>query len=111
MDISSFSITEAAGGVSVALVTIAFGIQKLLASWRVSSTETSIITLMHTELERMSAQNSLLSKELNTLQIEIVNLNKQLRELSSENQRLHNEVASLTREVGSLQTMLQKGRE
>ena len=65
---------------------------------------------MHSELERMSAQNANLSMELGRLQIEVIALNTQLRALTAENQRLHSEVGSLTTEVSRLQHTLQQGR-
>lgn len=90
----------------VAIVGAVVGIQKILKGWKETATESSIISLMHEELERMANHNKVLSQELASLQIEIVNLNKELRNLSDENQKLHKEVASLTAEVSRLQTIL-----
>ncbi len=75
------------------------GIQKLLKDWKSTGAETSIISLMHTELERMSEQNGLLATELNRLQQEMILLNSQLAQLCLENQQLQTEVVALTEEV------------
>ena len=99
-------ILEASGAIAVSLVAIAFGIQKLLKGWKETSAESNVLTLMHSELERMSTQNSTLSKELNKLQLELVALNKELYNLSIENQRLHSEVSRLTTEINRLKPML-----
>jgi chromosome segregation ATPase len=90
------------------LVVIIIGIQNIYNKWKSSSAEGSLITLMHEELERLSAQNTKLSQELNKLQLEIISLNSELRKLSSENQNLHLEVTSLTMEISTLQRMLEK---
>lgn len=91
---------------AVALVGAVLGIQKLSKGWKESSAESSVITLMHTELERMSKHNQQLTTELNKLQLEVVTLNQELRKLTIENQQLHAEVAALTGEVTRLQIML-----
>jgi len=102
-----FSTTiQGLGVLGVALIGAVMGVQKLLKGWKESSAESSVITIMHTELERMSSQNTLLAGELNKLQLEIVRLNAELRKLSIENQQLHAEIARLTAEVTRLQTML-----
>ena len=101
---NAMSIAEISGVVAVALVSIAFGLQKILKSWKESSTESSILSIMHQEFERMSAHNTTLVTELNRLQIELVTLNKELYNLSVENQRLHVEVATLTHEINVLKT-------
>ena len=102
------SIPEIAATAVLALIALAFGIQKLIKQWHTVSAENSILGLMHTELERLSKQNGLLTTELSKLQLEILALNKELRTLSSENQRLHTEVATLTGEVTRLQSILNK---
>lgn len=101
----------ALGPLAVAIVAVIFGIQKLFKGWKESQTESSVMTIMHTELERMARQNATLSTELNKLQIEIVTLNQELRKLTVENQQLHSEVAALTAEVTRLQISLSTGRE
>jgi predicted nuclease with TOPRIM domain len=97
------------GIVGLAIIAVFVGAQKLLKDWRSTNAETSIITLMHTELERMSEQNTALSTELGRLHGEIIALNTQLQNLTVENQRLQAEVVALTREVTRLQSVLHKG--
>ena len=90
----------------LALIALVLGIQKLLKNWKATEVESSIITLMHTELERMSGQNIKLATELNKLQLELISLNKELNNLTIDNQRLHVEVVALTKEVSRLQSSL-----
>jgi predicted nuclease with TOPRIM domain len=104
----SLGATELVTAIAVGFIGLIIGVQKLLKGWKETATESNIISIMHTELERMSIQNTKLAEELNKLQIEIIQLNKELRNLSFENQRLHAEVSSLTAEVGRLQQVLSK---
>lgn len=103
-------IAKYAGGTAVSILALAYGLQKLINGFKTGTAESSILTLMHSELERMSAQNANLSMELGRLQVEVIALNTQLRALTAENQRLHSEVGSLTTEVSRLQHTLQQGR-
>lgn len=75
------------------------GLKKLLKDWRSNDAETSIITLMHAELERVSEQNTALSTELGRLHHEVINLTQELQKLTVENQRLQLEVCALTEEI------------
>lgn len=100
------NIAQTVTAIVLGIVTLIFTLQKLLKGWKETSAETSVISLMHEELERMSVQNKALSDELVNLQTEIVNLGKQLRQLSEENQRLHHEINILTNEVTRLQNLL-----
>ena len=100
------TIAEYAAMIAFGIVGLVLGLQKVIKGWKESSAETSVITLMHEELERMSKQNKILTEELNKLQIEIMNLNTQLRTLTDENQKLHREVTTLTAEVSRLKTLL-----
>lgn len=109
--VNSTSIAQLAAGLVVGLLAVAMGLQKIFKGWRETSAESSVISLMHEELERMSKHNSTLTRELNKLQLEIVNLNKELHKLTLENQRLHTEVVALTGEVARLQTILQTGAQ
>jgi predicted nuclease with TOPRIM domain len=102
------SAVQVAGTVAVAIIAVFIGTQKLLKDWRTTSAETSIITLMHTELERLSDQNTQLSTELGRLHGEVINLNRELQKLTVENQRLQLEVVALTKEVSRLQSVLHK---
>jgi len=104
------SITQIVIAGSAAVLAALFGLQKLATNWKSSSTESSIMTIMHTELERMATHNATLATELNKLQIEIVTLNQELRKLTVENQQLHSEVAALTAEVTRLQIIVSQDR-
>lgn len=106
MQLLDLNISETITAVAVGVIGLILGLQRILKGWKETSTESNIITLMHSELERMSKQNTTLATELNKLQIEIINLNGELRKLSYENQKLHEEVTSLTAEVGRLQSVL-----
>ena len=99
-------IAEYAAMIAFGIFGLVLGLQKLLKGWKEGNAETSVITLMHEELERMSKQNKILTEELSKLQIEIINLNKELRTLTDENQKLHREVTTLTSEVSRLKTLL-----
>lgn len=96
------------GIVAIAVITVFVGIQKLLKDWRTTSAETSIITLMHAELERMSEQNTKLSLELGRLHSEVIALNNELQKLTFENQRLQTEVVALTNEISELKALTRK---
>ncbi len=106
---SSEEIIQVLTVVSLAIIAVFVGLKKLVKDWQSTDAETSIIKLMHTELERLSKQNTELSVELGRLHTEVIALNKQLQQLTVENQLLQNEVISLTREVSRLQTVLHKG--
>lgn len=83
----------------LAVIGIAIGIQLLIKNWKSNNTESALLSMMHDELERMSAQNSLLSQEVGKLQLELVKLSSQLTELNAENQKLQMQVASLNKEI------------
>lgn len=102
------TLAQYAGGLVGSLFAFIFLLQKFLSGWKSDKAEGSVITLMHTELERMSEQNARLSEELGKLQQELIDLNKELRYLHTENQRLHAEVSTLTEEVSRLQGMLRR---
>lgn len=87
------------GTIALAVILAFVGYKKITKEWRSDSAESSIITVMHTELERMSSQNTALSLEIGRLHQQIIALNKQLQELTFENQRLQAEVVALTNEV------------
>lgn len=97
--------------VSLAVIAVFVGVKKLLKDWRSIDAETSIITLMHIELERMSEQNTALSTELGRLHTEVINLSQELQKLTLENQRLQTEVCALTQEISTFKRMstTQKG--
>lgn len=104
------NIVEVLGMSALAIIAVFIGSQKLLKEWKSTNAETNIITLMHTELERMSSQNASLSIELGRLHSEVINLNKQLQNLSVENQRLQVEVCALTTEVSKFKELSRTGK-
>ena len=93
------NITEWFSTVVLALAGLAVGLQLLVKHFKSNNTESALLTMMHTELERMSSQNSVLSQEVGKLQIEIVKLSTQLTELTLENQKLQAEINNLNREI------------
>lgn len=102
---------QGASLVAIAVIAVLVGAQKILKNWRSTEAETSIISLMHAELERMSEQNTKLSLELGRLHSEIIALNGELQKLTVENQNLRTEVCALTQEVSNFkQSAAQKGR-
>jgi peptidoglycan hydrolase CwlO-like protein len=109
LEINPDSVIQVLGMVALAVIVVFVGVQKLLKDWKSTNAETSIITLMHTELDRMSEQNTQLSVELGRLNAQVITLNQQLQKLTIENQRLQSEVVALTREVARLQSVLHKG--
>lgn len=94
--------------VALAVMAVFIGVQKILKNWRTTEAETSVITLMHAELERMSEQNTKLSIELGRLHTEVIALNTELQKLTVENQRLQTEVIALTNEISQLKLLTRK---
>lgn len=103
---------QATSLVAIAVMAVFIGAQKILKNWRSTEAETSIITLMHSELERMSEQNTKLSLELGRLHTEVIALNTELQKLTVENQNLRTEVCALTQEVAYFKqvSIVQKGK-
>lgn len=104
------SLAQILAGVAASFLVVILAGQKVLKGWQANSTESSVMGILHTELERMSEQNTKLATELGKLQIEVVTLNQELRKLTVENQQLHAEVTVLTQEVTRLQTILSQNR-
>lgn len=110
VEIGSDNIIQALSLFAIAIISIVIATQKLLKDWRSNSAETSVISLMHTELERLNKQNTTLSVELGRLHDEVINLNHQLQQLTAENQSLQLEVIALTKELARFKSMLNKGK-
>lgn len=89
----------------MAIIALSVGVQKLLKDWRSTDAETSVIKMMHEELERMGQHNSKLTEELTKLQLDIVELNSQLTKLNIENNKLQEEIAALTTELNSFKKL------
>lgn len=104
---SSYNISQILGYVVGTLGVLAVGVQTIMKNWKSSATESSLLTLMHTELERMSGQNSTLSGEIGKLQVELIKLSNQLTRLTVENQNLQLEVSSLNGEISRLHRIMQ----
>ena len=90
---------------AIGLLGFSIGIQKILKEWKSNQAENSIISLMHTELERMSLQNTKLTEELNKLQDQIIQLHSELSKLTIENNKLQEEVAALTLEINGFKNL------
>ena len=105
IEIENHSLIQTVSMVALAIIALSVGIQKLLKDWKSTGAETNIIGLMHTELERLSGQNAVLSTELNRLQQEMIKLNTQLAQLCLDNQALQAEVVTLTDEITKLRTI------
>lgn len=109
LPIETSTISQNIGTIAAGLFAGVFLLQKLLVGIKSDKAESSVIGLMHSELERMSEQNTALSVELGKLQQDLIELNQELRKLSTENQRLHSEVVALTAEVIRLRATLKEG--
>jgi len=103
-------IAQIAIGIVVGLAGVSLGLKKLLKGWKETSAESSLISIMHVEIERMAAQNSLLASELNKLQLEIITLTRELHNLTVENQKLNTEISQLREQIVTLKTLLPESR-
>lgn len=98
------SVPEAISAYVLALLGGAFGLQQYLKNWKSVKAESSIITLMHIEIERYSKQNKNLHDEVEKLQIQVRDLHSALNTLRLENENLRNDILKLTNllhQVGS----------
>ena len=105
------SITKLSAAAVVGIVSVALGFQQIVKKWGSTAAETSVLTLLHTELERLSVQNSLLAGYVNTLQLDANKLTMELGKLQLENQYLHSEITTLTSEIVKLRTSLTQSTE
>jgi chromosome segregation ATPase len=105
LEIENHGLIQTLSMVALAIIALSVGVQKLLKDWKSTGVETNIISLMHSELERLSIQNTVLSTELNRLQQEMIKLNAQLAQLCIDNQALQSEVVALTDEINKLRTL------
>lgn len=101
MEATSTAAFDAILVIGLAVIALAFGIQKLLKDWRTGNTESDVMRLMHQELQRTSSQNKVLSEELGKLQQQILQLNTELSRLCVENDKLQQEVIALTSELNA----------
>ncbi len=110
-NIDTDSITKLVLGGIAGIGGLSLGVQQLVKRWKSTGAETSVLTMLHTELERMSTQNGILSGYVNSLQLEANRISLELGKLQLENQKLHVEIVSLTNEVIRLRTALHQGEE
>jgi predicted nuclease with TOPRIM domain len=103
--IENHGLVQTLSVVAMAIIALGVGIQKLVKEWRTTDAETTVIEMMHKELERMGTHNAKLTEELTKLQLEIVELNNQLTKLSIENNKLQEEVGALTLELNSFKKL------
>lgn len=95
-----------AGGGIAGIITMCLAFQQVLKRWKGNDAEISVMELLHSELERMGAQNKILSEYVNKLQLEVNKNNIQLAELQIENKKLNAEVTCLTLEIVKLRSAL-----
>jgi len=93
------TISEWLTAAFLGLTSLVIGFQLLLKNFASNRTESALLKMMHDELERMSSQNSTLSKEIGKLQLELIKLSTQLTTLTIENQKLQSEVSNLNKEI------------
>ena len=109
MEVDKEGFLQTISLLSLAVIGLLVGIQKLVRDWKTTNAETNIISVMHTEIERMSLQNTTLSTELGKLQEEIIRLNSLISKLNIENNKLQEEISKLTIELDSIKTLTNKG--
>jgi len=97
--IQSTSIPQWASAIVFALVGIAFGIQRLIKSWKETDASSNVISMLHTEVKRMGEHNNKLLIEITSLQTQVTHLNAEISNLSVENHKLKQQVADLTTEI------------
>ena len=105
VEVENHSLIQTLSVAGMAIIALSVGIQKLIKDWRSTDAETSVIEMMHKELERMGTQNAKLTDELTKLQNHIVELNSQLTKLNIENNKLQEEIAALTSELNSFKKL------
>ncbi len=108
MESQSQDLIQTISLVALAAIGLVVGVQKLLKDWRSTNAETNIIEVMHTEIERMNAQNTKLSNEIGKLQEEIIKLHQELSRLNIENSKLQTEIARLTLELNNFKHVSNK---
>lgn len=104
--IQNSDVAEWASYITVGLFGVAYSLQKYIKGWRETGASSDVVKLLHTEVLRMSEQNSKLMIEIGHLQNQIVSLNQQLTDLQHENQLLNTQVRNLTAEVSRLHIIL-----
>lgn len=108
MNIQANDLAQWAGYITAGLLAAAYTLQKYLKGWRETGASSDVVKLLHSEILRMSEQNTKLMTEINHLQTQIVTLNQQLTDLQAENQKLNAQVTQLTEEIGRLHAAIPK---
>jgi peptidoglycan hydrolase CwlO-like protein len=109
MESQSQDLIQTVSLIALAAIGLVVGIQKLVRDWKTTNAETNIISVMHSEIERMGNQNATLSTELGKLQEEIIRLNGLITKLNIENNKLYEEISKLTIELDSIKMLTNKG--
>lgn len=100
--IKSTNVFEAVALGAAAIIAGVMTLQKVIQSWKSTSSGTTVIETMHKEIQRMSSLNQTLANEMTNLHETIINLNREIRNIRDENQRLNSEITLLTSEVQRL---------
>ncbi len=106
--VSNFGASLAALAAGLAGTAIGFKrAQKLFlkesAEANKAAAEDQVVSMLRTELTRMSSQNTLLATELNRLQLEMAHLGAQVAQLTAENTILNDTIGRLTSEIQAMQ--------
>ena len=102
------TITQHIGAFIIALFGIAMAAQHYIMKWKSNSAESAILTMLKDQLDRLSAQNKLLTEYVHGLQVESVSISSELTRLHIENRNLNEQVLTLTNQISLLQTTLCK---
>lgn len=92
-------ILEAISASAFAFVLLILGIQKIVRDWKTTRAESDIITMLHTEIQRMEEQNTRLSTEVHNLQQKIIQLGQEVTKLTVENSMLNEKISALIKEL------------
>lgn len=82
------AVGAAVGGLATGILAMAAVFQKAKKSYVSNDAETSVIQLLHTEVERLAAQNLTLARHLYDMQSQII-------QLRTENQGLESQIVRL----------------
>lgn len=96
MEQDAHDLIQYLGVAGMGFVALALGIQRLIKEWRSNTAENHVISMMHTELDRLNTQHGKLSEEVGKLHDEIVKLNGEITTLTIENNKLRLEISVLT---------------
>lgn len=92
----------AIGGIAMGVRKLRVGLGEDAVAIAQNGASETLVTQLHAELTRMSAQNSLLTNELYKLQSHILELTRQVTLLTGENHSLRTEISSLGAQVARM---------